>query len=469
MSKTSSHDFLAPGARFGHWWNPRDSASNGNGVLKTLPDKCAAGVVAVRDEGHWQLLVSDVRRRGGETPAVPSAQGVERREAIWGETRDESVSLFDGWCVRPRSLLNNEHESVWVGDWRAESWGIWIEPRDMASCVEIEFDIAAAWSERSLGRVRDLDLSDSWNPQARSFQLPESLVRQVDIGDAQLRLCRECVTDSSAEALTTRIRTYFSIDDELPFADIQERWVRPLFELLSFFWADNARVTGVKARDALHGRWLRLHYPEPLATKEDSVRQNATLTHSQFVNLGDLTELGIEFETVLPRFFEWIGKGNAPALTLLIDSQRPLLDHSVGSRLLSAARSLEAYKKTTQGDNRNVNLGSAIEDLLSRSGPIGCEVARLWKLRDQRPFHSVVPELRAKHAAHGHSGGGDQQFASVTELLDLECHVNALQWLLRWQYLQGLEISENHATQLVSESRGYRGMSVVTEQQYRNQ
>ena len=75
---------------------------------------------------------------------MSSEQGVERCEAIRGETRDESVSLFDGWCVRRRLLRNDAHESVWVDGWRAESWGTWIEPHDMASCIEIEFDVAAS-------------------------------------------------------------------------------------------------------------------------------------------------------------------------------------------------------------------------------------------------------------------------------------------------------------------------------------
>ena len=395
--------------------------------------------------------------RRSDTDATLSTSGIERRETIWGQTRNESVSLFDGWCIRPRSILNRENEEVWVGNWRAESRGAWVEPHDRASRVEIEFDVAAAWSERGLAYGREVDLTDAWNPQTRTAVLPDPLVRGAELEDARISLCRECLADSSAESLSVRVRTYFLIEEHLALADIQERWVRPLFEMLSFCFADSARVTDIKALDAEHERDLRLHYPEPLATAPGVESDGAIRLWSQFIVMGDLAECGISFEAAIPHFLEWYRSGGAAALTLLVDSQRPLLDRSVGSRLLSVAMSLEAHEKAAQGHNGRVKLGDAIESLLVRSGSVGDDLSRLWTLRGGKELHKSLPELRAKHAAHGHSGH-ESRFESVKELLDLEHHVAALQWLLRWRYLQRFGLSETDSTRLVTEARGYKGM-----------
>ncbi|WP_420443119.1 hypothetical protein [Candidatus Poriferisodalis sp.] len=465
MTSYSEDDFLAPSARLGHWWVPRDTPTRSDGSLSHIPASSSAGVLAMRDEGHWQLLIRDIRPSGGLVPEDSFAIGVERRDSIWGETRDASVSLFDAWCLKPASRLNRESESVWTGNWWAESWGAWIEPDDLASRIEIEFDTAAEWSERGIGLIRDINLAEVWNPDTRTVVVPDTLVRQADVDGDQVCLRRECVIDASAETLSVRVRTFFAIEELVPFASIQERWVRPLFQLLSLCSAANARVTRIRARTAEHERWLTLHYPDPLGIKSDGDRSGTASAHTPFINLGSLRDCGVDFGGLLSNYFDWYRHGYAAALTLLIDSQEPLLDHSVGSRLLSAARSIETYKKTAQGSDANVNLGAALKDLLARSGPIGQDIIRLWDLRGEKPFHNSIPYLRQKHAAHGPLGN-DWRFESVAELQDLERHAGALQWLLRWQFLQGLGVSPHDATELVTSCRGYKGMLASTERQF---
>lgn len=464
MTTIAGSDLLAPGARFGHWWVPHDLGSDAAIESGVLPDIATAGVVGVRDEGHWQLLLSAARPGQPDIDAESLTSGIGRREAIWGQTRNDCISLFDGWRFRPRSDLNRESEEGWAGNWRAESPNAWIEPHDEASRVEVEFDLAAAWSERGIGEGRDIDLADGWNPQTRTASLPDPIVRGTEVDGAQVNLRRECLVDCSAESLSARVRTCFSIEEHLAFAEIQERWVRPLFEMLSFCFAERVRVTAVTAWVAEHGKRLRLHYPEPLATVPDIEPDGPAQFRSQFVVLGDLVACGTDFETAIPSFLQWYRTGGAAALTLLVDCQRPLLDRSVGSRLLSVAMSLEAHEKTAQGNDGHISVGPAIKTLLARSGPIGDDIKRLWGLRGGKKFHKSLPALRAKHAAHGHSG--HERFASVEELLDLERHVTALQWLLRWRYLQYFGVSESDATRLVTESRGYQGMLHVAEEQF---
>lgn len=467
MAKIEGTEFLAPKARMGLWWDPRDSDTNDAGELNPLPDRRKAGIMSASSEGHWQLLVSSVEPLDDNAVIRRFSDVAPRRESIWGRTRDGSVSLFDGWCVSPRSWLRTGHEETWVGNWWAESGGAWFVPQDIADRVEVEFDIAAAWSERGLGPCRDLDLMDAWDPVARRLDLPDVLERQTNIGDSAVKLRRECVSDCGTEAFSARIRTYFSIDGQTALNDVKDRWVRPLYELLSFCWAENARVVEVLARDAQDGRNVRLYYPEPLAPQPKPGSMDSGLTVSPFLCLGDLERLAIDFGTLLARYFDWIGRGHRSTLSLLIDSQGPLLDHSVGSRLLSATRSLEAFKKATDSGRGRVNLGSAIGELIAHSGPVGEDISRLWDLRGNKPLEKSVPEIRSRYAAHV-GGVGNQRFATVDELLDLERHVAALQWLLRWQYLQALGICDGDAADLVTKSRGYKGMLRITEQRYGN-
>lgn len=465
MPDYSEGDFLAPGAHFGHWWIPGDTPTRDDGAFSYVPASSAAGVMAIGDEGHWRLLIHDRRLRGELVPDGWADIGAARRVAIWGKTRDASVSLFDAWCIRPASPPNGDSESVWTGNWWAESSGIWIEPDDLASRIEIEFDIAAEWSERGIGLMRDIDLAAAWNPEARTVDLPDLLTRQADVDGVRVRLCRECKVDTSAEKLTVQVRTYFVIEELVPFGDIKERWLRPLFDLLSLCSTVNARVTGIRARTTEPERWLSLRYPDPLATTADTELPKRTPVRSPFVNLSDLGECGVDFGELLPKFFYWHRNGYAAALALLIDSQQPLLDRSVGSRLLSAARAVETYMKTEQGSDTNVNLSMALEELTADSEPIGQDITRLWDLRGGKAFHKSIPYLRQKHAAHGQRGH-DWQFETVTELQDLERHVGALQWLLRWQFLQALGVSTADAAELVTSCRGYQGLLAVTERQF---
>ena len=467
MAKIEQTEFLAPQARLGHWWDPQDSDANDAGELNLLPARRKAGVMSVSSEGHWQLLISSVEPLDHNAIIGNFADAAPRREAIWGSTREASVSLLDGWCVSPRLWQRTDHEETWVGNWWAESSGAWFGTEDMADRVEVEFDIAAAWSERGLGPCLDLDLADAWDPEARRLELPDVLEWQANIGDSVLRLRRECVKESGTETFSARIRTYFSVDDQIALKSVRDQWVRPLYELLSFCWAENAEVMEVSVKDAQHGRIARLHYPQPLTTRSKPAEKDPGLTTSPFLCLGDLERSGVDFEMLLTRFFDWIGRGHGPALTLLVDSQRPLLDRSVGARLLSATRSLEAFENATPSRRGKFKLDSAIGGLLDRCGSVGQDIARLWGLRGSKQFQNSVAELRASHATHV-DRGSDQRFASVEELLDLERHVDALQWLLRWQYLQALGINCNDVTDLITRSRGYKGMLWLTEQRYGN-
>lgn len=310
MAADRIHSFLASGARLGQWWaSHEDTDETGP---DGLPTDREAGIVASSEAGHWALLISRVRTPGDGTIGDRWSTQVQRKDAIWGLVpAGTCVSLLDGMRIRQAFPFDDSPEERWVGDWSAESKRAWIMPEDRAKRVEIEFDVGAAWSERPRGYGFDVDLDDSWCPELRTFRVPDPLIHEARIGDARLRLRRECVLERSSVAFRARTRTYFCIDDDVAFREIRNRWVRPLFEFLSFFWLRDAKVVRVQAVESEHGKRFDLHYPQPLSSSGNH-QVEESVSSSRFCNLGDLLAKGCNFETLFQKYFAWRAAGYAP-------------------------------------------------------------------------------------------------------------------------------------------------------------
>lgn len=463
MTAIDRSHFLAPEGRLGQWWLPRNEDQNEHGNLPHLPIRREAGILASSEAGHWELLVSSTRRPGDETIDEPWANQLIRREVIWGVTNEDNVSLFDGMCLRPRSALTSDSESTWTGNWSAESNRAWVRPEDRARHIEVELDAGAAWSGQGCGLEADIDLRDHWDSETRTFGIPDALVRNADVASARIQLRLECEPLVTADSLSVRLRTYFAIEDDLSYREIGDKWVRPLYELLSFCCARNASVTGVRARDSHSGQWVNLRYPQPLAPVVNSTSADSASGRIQFASLRGLVAKGLDFETLLGAYVDLQSRGFGAVLASLVDSQGALLDQSVGARFLSAIRSLETFEKTRQPSQSSVNLKTTVKRLLNDSGQIGVDIKRLRRIDGSRGFAKSIPKLRNEFAAHGQSGDYGR-FPTESENLKLGRHLAALQWLLRWRYVQDFGISAEAAESLVTESAGYRSMLRLLDQ-----
>lgn len=149
---------------------------------------------------------------------------------------------------------------------------------------------------------------------------------------------------------------------------------------------------------------------------------------------------------------------------LLVDSQSPLLDHSVGARLLSAIRSLEAFEKARTGMKRP-KVDKAVSRLVDASGSVGDDIVGLWTQRGDQKLANSLPELRVRYAAHGRPGD-EGHFPPEAELLDQEWHLKALQWLLRRRYLQEMGLDPTDTIDLVANAIGYKDDCEAIRQHY---
>ena len=304
------------------------------------------------------------------------------------------------------------------------------------------------------GHPPRLDLQDSWRPDSRIFTVPDPLVHEARIDGVRLQLRSECVPIPSRLGFTATRRTYFCIEDDVAFRDIRTTWVRPLFEFLSFFWLRSAKVLQVRARLRQHQRCFDLHYPQPLARSSREHADDAAQGLAPFCALGDLLVRGYDFEVLLQRYFDWRRAGYVPAVAFLVDSQEPLLDHSVSARLLRAINSLEAFEKARTNTGK-IMLHKAVDGLIESTGPVGSGIEDVWSEQGQQKFGKSLARMRAAHAAHS-TPGGEDHFPPERELLDQEWHLTALQWLLRCRYLQSMGLNPTDAASLVTDAIDYQ-------------
>ncbi len=342
-----------------------------------------------------------------------------------------------------------------MGNWSVESRSVWVRPEDRARHIEIELDTGAAWCEQTSGT--HIDLTDNWDPQEGMFDMPDPLVLIARVGNAEVQLRRECLPTPAPNSFEVRLRTYFRVEDDLSYREIKETWVRPLYELLSFCCATNAKIVRVRAPDLQSGQHVDVCYPQPLARAGDQSKERTTEERVQFAGLAELVATGTDFETLLGNYLGLQSKGFGPVITSLVESQTALLDQSIGARFLSAIRSLEAYEKMHQPNQKSVNVKATTKKFLDNSGQIGEDIKRLCSIHGLRSFANAIPALRTEFAAHGRSHDAGK-FPTEAENLMLEWHLEALQWLLRWRYVQEFGISTKNAESLVTESIGYKGM-----------
>ena len=341
----------------------------------------------------------------------------------------------------------------------AESPRAWIDPNSEADKIEVEFDVGTAWTESPRGHPPRLNLSDSWCPDSRTFTVPDPQVHEARIDGARLQLRSECVPNRSRLGFTATVRTYFCIEDDVPFRDIRTTWVRPLYEFLSFFWLRSAKVVQARAHVGQSQRWFDLHYPQPLAHSGRRHANDDTEGMPPFCALGDILTKGYDVPTLFQRYFGWRRAGYASAFALLTDSQNPLIDHSVSARLLSAINSLEAFEKAP-GNKGRIAADRAAKCLTASTGSVGSAVETVWKEQGQQNFGNSLARLRANYATHINPGAEDH-FPCERELLEQEWHLAALQWLLRCRYLQEMGLKLTDAADLVTEAIDYqRGASI---------
>ncbi len=345
--------------------------------------------------------------------------------------------------------------SVWRGEWYVESPTTWVETSSKVRRVDIEFVAGSAWSERPPGEGLDIDLQRQWDETVATFTRPEPIVYEAVVGDATVQLRRETEFKMPSDELFLRLATVLSVEDDVELGDVRDKWVVPLHDLVSFFWLKNPGVVWIRVQLAESGRTADVHYAGVLARVDEDYKPPMSDRLAQLATVQGILAHGYSFEDLICGYWQWRERGYGRALDLLIESQDPQLDQSIDARLLNAVKSLESYVRTQTGQSGRVNLRGASKQFLDGAGQIGDDIRGIWRERGRQYFENSIARLRDNYAAHEQSGTTDTS-RSRDELLDQYWHLVALQWLLRRTYLQAMGIAIKAASDLVTDSLGYK-------------
>ena len=446
--------FLAPKARLGTWWTPDTEDADEDGVLLSLPGRRAPGVLTFQDNGEWTLLLSY---------ALPSPEEIEtefwstdliRRERIFGNVAGRGYTLFQGTRTTWNTDLQTYLDEIWTGSSCVEASRLWVSGTDRLEKLYVAFDAAATWSERPHGHGVHVNLQDHWDRETDSFTLPPSVSYEASIDSGLVQLRRGCSCALSSDNLSVLLTTEFEVEDDVELGSVREKWIRPLYDLLSFFWLQDPGVRKIQAKLPQHNQLLDLHLVQPL-TSEPEVDDPNRESQAPFATLEGIIAKGYSFQDLCGGFWDCRERGIGRAIELLNESQDSLFDRSIDAQLLNATKSLEAYVAATRPSKPRVNVSRAIKYLLEFTDAVGEEIQEIWRIRGRKYFENSIPEIRKAYAAHGQHGDS-QGKRGEDELVDQHWHVVALQWLLRRRFLEEMGFDSGTSTELVVESRGYQ-------------
>ena len=448
--------FLPSGARLGTWWVPDELDANEEGCLDPLPTRRVPGILTFQTSGDWSLLLSHALPSDSPLISGPWSIEVRRQDRIWGITTGSTFSLFNGTLTNSGGNFSSHIDQTWSGSWCAESTGVRVTETDPIERLHLTFDAAGTWSEKPPGDGRQFNLFEHWNRDTDSFTVPPALVYHANIDEAQVRLCRDCRWTLSADRLEVEVSTDFEIEDTVELGMVSNRWIRPLYDLLSFFWLRDPGLQRIRVRLPNHRSFVELRYGQPLAQAADHSPSTNTESLAPFATLEGIIAKGYSFQDLLSGYWKCRERGIGGPIELLNESQYSLLDQSIDAQLLNATKSLEAYEESLCPDNNSANLNKAIGRLLQNTGTVGQEILDIWHIRAKDQFANSIPRIRNMFVAHGQMAGQTSK-RTDSQLVDQDCHVIALQWLLRRRYLEEIGFDSNTADQLVIECRGYKG------------
>ena len=448
-----SIEFLAPGARLGTWWVPADDDLNEEGAIDELPPRREPGVLLPRTTRGWRLFLARPLPAG--VSGFEPLPGHGKRDLMWGKVPGSAISLFDAVRASQTTEFYSHSHSVWRGGWFVESPSAWVDLSSKVQRVDINFAAGSAWSERTPGEGRDIDLQRQWDGSCTTFVRPEPVVYRAVVGPATVQLRRETEFSCSSEELGLRLSTYFSIDDDVELGDVRNKWVSPLHDLVSFFWLRNPGVVWIRVRLA-ESRWpAETYYSGKLARVGENSKAPTSQQLAQFATLQGMLAQGYSFEDLICGYWRWRERGYGRALELLNESQDPQVDQSLDAQLLNAVKSLESYVRTSTNRSGTLNLADELALLLDGAGRVGEDVRDQWQARGGQSFENALARLRHNYLAHEQSGTS-KTLRSPDELSDQYWHLVTLQWLLRRTYLRSMGIDGESATDLVTNGMGHK-------------
>lgn len=448
-------DFLAAGTRLGTWWVPEEADLNAEGNLDSLPERREAGLFATATDGEWSLLLATELDLEDGPLSDPTPRGFQRREAMWGKTRDSALSLFDGTLTAGATDEVTYAHNVWRGPWHVDSPTDWFFESDRVEHIYIEIAAASPWNDMPPGQGRKHNLHLQWDHEEGVFKRPDPVGHDATINGTLIQLITGVASHHSASRFEFDLTSHFSVTDDVAIGHVLEKWVEPLHDLIGIFWLKNPGIVSVSVQRPSRLEPSRICYSVRFMPVEANSVLNSRYRFAPFTTVEGLAKCGYNFEDLVTGYWDARVRGYGRAIQRLNESQDSHLDYSLDARMLSATKSLEAYEKARTGRTGNVDIAKAADQLIEATGSIGVEICDIWMSRGQQLFKNSIARIRNEYLAHEQSGIRLKTRSDI-ELADQYWHHVALQWLLRRRLLATIGVQDSVADRLVADSLAYK-------------
>lgn len=332
---------------YGEWWIETRQRPP---TPYTTPRHTVAGELAADGMHGWTL----------ETIGTPTAGSIWMQMAsravgsdddlvtIWGaDSSGKSFSLLGCYDIQSIWQSNAIHEGVqrWHVSAIAEGEGIWVDSETLIDQADLELRDLDAWTVDP----RDPDMERDLEAESLTFSLSPKL-ESARAQDCAVELRHGRNWSVSTDTVQASANALLRIHDTLTFGEINDKWVRPLTELMSFLAMRPSFPTSIQARLTSHfgqERPIRVRVRLPQALDDiDLSTSTENIVSRQLEMLASrrvLQDLGVEFGDLLSNWFVLQSDSKLrAALMSLIDSQVKTEGFRFDDSLLYACNSLES-------------------------------------------------------------------------------------------------------------------------------
>lgn len=453
----------------GEWWiEDREDLPEGD---YEPPEHTVAGTLNDSGTDKWTLdTIGGVRDQPLHDRSGRSAQLMSGPATIWGVTANhKAVSLLSCYTVETTVYFQSPREgterwqvgSIVVGN------GIWVDPDTVVDEITIEYQDLAAWTWDRNDRGSEPDFTKDGT--ALSVPLVGK-VKEARTREYPVHLSWSRRWNLSDGPINIRPTASFTIEDSLRIADVADKWVFPIGQLLSLLVLSHCGVTGVRARIANGGedsraKYILLRFPQASTRTIDEETAPGPLGRQldMLATRTDLEDRGTDLTALLSAFYDL--KDNpklSDALSHFLDSQAKEEAGEVDEALrclFNAFENLHAvrYESAVQDSEE---LENVLKELVSKApSEHRNEISLRLNRRRSKSIKQMLEDLvddcgevasrvlrpRPELVAHAGTARNEIAHANPRSASRWKRHLVLmdLQWLMRHAFLQLLGVQKS--------------------------
>lgn len=333
---------------YGEWWI--DTRKHPPKQYKP-PRHTVAGELSADGTSDWTLETIGSLTAGSIFEHVASRVVGSEDDLVTIRGADNSGKSFSLLgCFDLQSIWHSNSIREGVQRWHvstiAQGEGIWVDSETMIDQVNLELRDLDAWAVDP----RDPDIERDFEANQLTFSLSPR-IEPAPAQGGRIERCHGRSWNVSTETVEANANAVFKIHDTLRLDEINEKWVRPLTEMVSFFAMRPSFPTSISARlverfGQEHPIYVNLRLPQELDGVDLSTNGDGVVARQleMLATRRTLREQGIGLDDLLAGWFALQTDDKlSAALVSLNDSQARRRGFKFDDSLLYACNSLELF------------------------------------------------------------------------------------------------------------------------------